>query len=136
MVERTASCSCGQLSIRCRGEPVFVGNCHCFACQRRTGSVSGNAAFFTRANIIEIGGRSTTWSRKSDRGYGVTNHFCPTCGSTVFWEREMPADRIGISVGCFADPTFPQPHRAGWTQNKHHWVVLKHDIEQVEGQPT
>jgi hypothetical protein len=94
MVERRATCSCGQLFIRCRGEPEFIGNCHCFACQRRTGSISGNGAFFTRANILEIGGQSTKFSRKSDRGYAVTNHFCPVCGSTVYWEREMPADWI------------------------------------------
>ncbi|MGO4840389.1 GFA family protein, partial [Rhizobiaceae sp. 2RAB30] len=34
---RTASCSCGGLSIQVEGEPLGVGVCHCLACQRRTG---------------------------------------------------------------------------------------------------
>ncbi len=107
---------CGQLFIRCRGEPAIVANCHCFKCQQRTGSVSSNAAFYRRADIIETGGQSTKFSRTGDRGYSVTNHFCPVCGSTVYWEREMPADWIGISVGSFADPTFPS--RAGRSGRK------------------
>ena len=134
MVERKATCTCGQLFIRCRGEPEYIGNCHCFACQHRTGSVFDNGAFYTRANIIETGGQTTKFSRKSDRGYSVTNHFCTVCGSTVYWEREMPADWIGISVGSFEDPTFPKPSRAVWTQIKHHWVVLPDDIEQIPQQ--
>ncbi|MDB5537376.1 MAG: hypothetical protein JWQ65_2251, partial [Devosia sp.] len=36
MASRTASCSCGQLSIEVEGEPGGVGVCHCLACQRRT----------------------------------------------------------------------------------------------------
>jgi hypothetical protein len=135
MVERKATCLCGQLFIRCRGEPAIVANCHCFKCQQRTGSVSSNAAFYRRADIIETGGQSTKFSRTGDRGYFVTNHFCPVCGSTVYWEREVPADWIGISVGSFADPTFPKPSRAVWTQNKHHWVVLPDDIVQIAQNP-
>jgi hypothetical protein len=35
---REASCSCGQLRLVAHDEPVLVTMCHCFACQRRTGS--------------------------------------------------------------------------------------------------
>jgi hypothetical protein len=135
MEERRATCTCGQLFIRCRGEPEIISSCHCFACQHRTGSIFGVAAFYSRANIIETGGQSTKFSRKGERGYSVTSHFCPICGSTVYWEREMPADHIGISVGSFADPAFPKPKRAIWTQNKHHWVVLPDEIVQIPQNP-
>jgi hypothetical protein len=47
----------------------------------------------------------------------------------------MPADHIGISVGSFADPAFPKPKRAIWTQNKHHWVVLPDEIVQIPQNP-
>jgi hypothetical protein len=130
MEERRATCTCGQLFIRCRGEPEIISSCHCFACQHRTGSIFGVAAFYSRANIVETG-RSTKFSRKGERGYSD----CPIYGSTVYWEREKPADHIGISVGCFADPAFPRPKRAIWTQNKHHWVVLPDEIVQISQNP-
>ena len=43
MSERTASCSCGQLSAIVVGEPLRISICHCLACQQRTGSVLSDA---------------------------------------------------------------------------------------------
>jgi hypothetical protein len=45
MQSRTAQCSCGQLRVQMRGEPVRVSMCHCLACQRRTGSTYGAQRF-------------------------------------------------------------------------------------------
>ena len=131
MAERRATCSCGQLFVRCGGEPDIISICHCIECQRRTGSVFGVAAFYSRSNIVEIGGRFTKYSRMGDSGRSVTFHFCPVCGSTVYLEPEMAPERIGIAVGAFADPSFPRPSRAVWTQSKHHWVALPDDIAQT-----
>ena len=41
MTFRLASCSCGQLRAEVLEEPIGVSVCHCYACQRRTGSVFG-----------------------------------------------------------------------------------------------
>jgi DNA topoisomerase IB len=46
MTERHASCSCGQLAVVTRAEPIRISICHCLACQRRTGSVFGTQARF------------------------------------------------------------------------------------------
>ena len=58
MTTRQASCSCGQLSVTCEGEPVRISICHCNACQKRTGSVFGTQARFPREQVT-IEGRST-----------------------------------------------------------------------------
>ena len=46
MTDRQATCSCGNLIVRTRGEPVRVSICHCLACQKRTGSTFGVQARF------------------------------------------------------------------------------------------
>jgi len=51
MVTRTGTCACGQLRVKCAGDPVKVSLCHCLDCQKRTGSTYGIAAFFARKNI-------------------------------------------------------------------------------------
>jgi hypothetical protein len=135
MTERLATCMCGQLSIRCRGEPVIVSMCHCLACQRRTGSIFGVTAFYDRANVAEATGRSTTFRRRSDAGRLIKSHFCPECGSTVYWEPEVFPERIGVAVGAFADPAFPQPVRAVWTENRHHWVAHPENMADISRQP-
>jgi len=118
---RTASCACGSLRVVCAGEPTIVSLCHCLACQRRTGSTYGVAAFFNR-DAIRVEGPSKIYVRPSDSGSSVRFHFCPDCGSTVFWEPLRKPEAIGVGVGCFADPAFPAPTQAVYGQYRHAWV--------------
>jgi hypothetical protein len=127
-IEREAACSCGQLRVRAVGDPRIVSSCHCLACQRRTGALFGATAFFPRGQIAATEGAYKTWRRQGDSGAWLTFHFCPTCGSTVFWESEGLPDVVTIAVGAFADPAFPRPARSVWTTNRHDWLAFPDDI--------
>ena len=96
---RRASCSCGRLHLTIEGEPSRIAMCHCLECQRRTGAVIGNQARFRREQV-SIAGKSTEWMRTAESGNAMTYHFCPTCGSTVYWENEG----------------FPEAVERGWEQ--------------------
>jgi hypothetical protein len=122
MPKRLASCSCGQLTAQVAGEPIRVSICHCLACQRRTGSVFGEQARFLREHV-SIAGTSTEYVRVGDEGSRVTFHFCPTCGSTVYYEFEGMEDFYGIPVGAFSDPGFPAPSISIYESRMHQWVV-------------
>jgi len=122
MTTRRAACSCGLLYLICEGEPVRISMCHCLECQRRTGAVFGNQAWFDRQQISSISGRSTQFKRASDTGKSVTFQFCPVCGSTVYWEAEGFPGLIAVAVGSFADPAFPAPKHSVWERRRHHWV--------------
>jgi hypothetical protein len=103
MTEHRASCSCGNLQVVCEGEPVSISMCHCLECQRRTGAVFGNQAWFGRQQVISIAGDSTQFVRVADTGRSVAFRFCPTCGSTVYWEAEGFPGHIAVAVGAFAE---------------------------------
>jgi hypothetical protein len=121
---REAACQCGKLTLRCAAEPAKVSLCHCFDCQRRTGSLFGVAAFYPKA-MVEIGaGEAKLFRRDAASGLTVTFNFCPNCGSTLWWEAERMPDLIGVAVGCFADRDFPMPAQAVWTDEQHHWLQL------------
>ena len=62
---------------------------------------------------VTVKGQSTTWAFPSDSG-GATYHFCPECGSTVYWDISVAPDVLGVAVGGFTDPTFPPPVIAGF----------------------
>lgn len=118
---RTATCACGALEARCDGEPDIVSLCSCRNCQRRTGSAFSVVAIFPR-EAVTVSGADRPFSRPTDSG-GVTNfHFCPTCGSTVFWDRSARPDMICVAVGAFADPTFPMPVRTVYDEHRHPWI--------------
>lgn len=123
-MERVAACSCGQLTARVTGEPVRVSVCHCLACQRRTGSVFGAQARFSREAVV-ISGDSKAWVRVGDEGSAVTFHFCPTCGAIVHYAVAGYDDTtVAIPVGAFADPTFPAPTVSVYEERQHAWVTL------------
>lgn len=127
MTTRRASCSCGQLSATTKGEPVRISICHCLDCQRRTGSVFGEQARFA-ATEVEIEGSSSSWTRTADSGNLITFHFCPTCGSTVYYRPESEPDLIAIAVGAFADPSYPRPTVSVYESRRHDWVAVPADF--------
>jgi hypothetical protein len=132
--QRTASCACGQLKVHVSGEAPIVASCNCTQCQKRTGSVFGVSGYFGKAQITSIEGEHKLFSRSSDAGRQLEFHFCPACGSTVFWTAEAFPEMVGVAAGAFADPEFPAPTVAVWTAHKHPWVSFPPGVMQFESQ--
>lgn len=130
MNQRLASCSCGQLTAQVIGDPVRISICHCLACQRRTGSVFAAQARFVRDHVV-ISGASIEYIRRGDEGGRARFHFCPGCGSTVYYQAEGLEDFITVPVGAFADPDFPTPQVSVYEARMHSWVVPPVEAEHI-----
>ena len=109
------------------GDPAFLGACHCMECQRRTGSAFGVGTYFPKEQV-RAEGPSRVYVRGSDSGRKIEFHFCPDCGSTVFWYGELFPDLIGIAFGAFADPSMPWPPVSVWETTRHPWVTFGHKL--------
>lgn len=131
MGTRCASCSCGQLRLTAEGEPVRVSICHCLACQKRTGSTYGAQARFPKERV-QIEGDSNEYVRVADSGNRISFHFCPSCGSTVYYYIHDVPDVIAVPIGAFADPDFPSPRVSVYESRRHDWVVVPHDVEHFD----
>jgi hypothetical protein len=133
---RKAECACGQLSIEVEGAPAMTVVCACTQCQRRTGSAFGISAYFKDDQVVAITGESKSGTRGSDSGRTLTGHFCPECGTTLYWYAEAFPGRTGIAGGCFLDPDFPpKPQRAVWAKNIHPWAHLDESIRTFDEAP-
>ena len=124
---RTAHCSCGALRVEVSADPDAIVACHCGECQRRTGSVFGVGAYFKKEHV-RAEGPTKIYIRDGQEGRKLRMHFCPTCGTTVFWEADLRPDHTGVAVGAFRDSNFPPPTRSVWEESKHEWVDLPDDI--------
>jgi hypothetical protein len=133
MAAREAACLCGQLRLKVDGDPWIVSICHCLACQRRTGSAFGMQAAF-RPDQVQIMGDFSDYVRISDEADEKEHvlHFCPNCGSQVFYTEPTEPDLIVVSVGSFADPSFPPPTESGYDWRRHPWVALPDTIERFD----
>ena len=139
---RKASCVCGQLTVTTKGpDPDRVVMCNCHLCQKQTGSPFSLQARFPNEQVT-IKGKSMTWTFPPKDGVtpvtgrtcagsdGITNsaadvvtsHFCPVCGSTVYYYRKSDPARTGVRVGAFADQTFPPPIGSGFEEYSHPWT--------------
>lgn len=130
MSQRTASCSCGQLKVATSAEPLRVSVCHCYECQRRTGSVFGAQARFPK-DAVEISGDSHSYTRISDDGNAITFNFCPNCGSTVYYSVEDMKEYLAIPVGAFADSSFPAPGFSVYEERMHPWVNMPDGVDHM-----
>ena len=123
MNPRTARCSCGSVQVVVEGEPASVVACHCVDCQRRTGSVLGVGAYYPDERIT-ITGVTREFVRPTDAGNPFSTHFCPTCGTSIFWSSARNPGMTGVAVGTFADPAFPAPVRSVWERSRHAWMAV------------
>lgn len=134
MTGRTASCRCGQLRVAVTGEPFRVSVCHCLNCKKRSGSAFAVQARWPRAQST-IEGQSKTFVIVADSGNRATFHFCPECGSDVYYEIDGKFDDkfndlIAVPVGAFDDPYFAHPAFSVWESRKCEWVeIVGPDIE-------
>ena len=123
-MQRTAQCSCGSVKVVALGEPSSVVACHCFECQRRTGSVLGVGAYFPQEQIT-VSGVTSQFVRPTESGNQFFTHFCPACGTSLYWSSGKNPGLVGVAVGAFADPSFPAPVRSVWEQSMHPWVRVE-----------
>jgi len=130
---RKASCRCGRLTVTYNGpDPERITLCHCNSCQLRTGTMFSVQGRFPRDKVT-IDGESNTWTFPGDSPQpieypscdsgGATYHFCPVCGTTVYWDIAAAPDLIGIAIGTLTDPSFPPPKISGFETYGHPWAM-------------
>jgi len=91
------------------------------------------AAF--RPDQVQVSGRFNDFARISDEADSkeYVFHFCPDCGSSVFYSEPEEPDLIVVSVGSFGDPSFPPPTEEGYDWQRHPWVGRPDSIGPDEG---
>ena len=131
----TATCACGQAAVTVNALPTMHGFCHCTHCKRRTGSAFGISAYFDKTAAATFTGKTNIYAfhhaaQNHDQRITQARHFCPDCGTTLFWYLTALPEKIGIAGGCFADEALPEPtysvtdsRREAWVALPEHWQV-------------
>jgi hypothetical protein len=134
-MERTGQCHCGSLRVIATGEPDRVYLCHCNACQRRTGTAFHFGATYPKERV-HLDGDRKIYERDADSGYRIRFHFCPNCGTTLYWEGDRNSAVCGVAVGAFDTSAFPPPSDSIWEESMHSWLGLPPSMDHhQQGRP-
>ena len=84
-----------------------------------------------KAEQVKVSGRFNDHTRVSDEADRKEHvfHFCPDCGSQVFYTEPTEPDLVVVSVGAFADPSFPPPTESGYDSRRHPWIGLPDTVQ-------
>jgi len=110
------------------GEPDRVYLCHCQACQRRTGTAFHFGATFQKEQV-RLDGERKIYERDADSGYRIRFHFCPNCGTTLYWEGDRNPAVCGAAVGAFDVSAFSSPSDSIWEESMHSWLGLPQHLD-------
>lgn len=87
-----------------------------------------SGAYFQKSQV-QPEGSEKVYTRDVEGGRTISFHFCPNCGSSVYWHLDLRPDHYGVAIGAFADPDFPAPTYSVWEESKHDWIGLPEEIE-------
>uniref|UniRef100_UPI0009DCFCF5 GFA family protein n=1 Tax=Acidiphilium TaxID=522 RepID=UPI0009DCFCF5 len=101
--------------------------CHRLACPQRTSSAFGLQARFRQEKLV-VAGRTAEYVRIGNRGGRARFRVCPDCGSTVYRNHAGGDEFVAVTIGAFADPSFPPPIFSVYAERRHAWVSLPSSV--------
>ena len=101
-------CLCGTVRYQTKGNPNYVGLCHCRYCQLRTGSALGISVYFDKDLMSITEGEVLLKAHKfqTESGGDFEIRFCSNCGTSLFWHLTARRGLVGVGGGTFDPPTF------------------------------
>jgi len=73
---------------------------------------------------VRLDGEGKVYERDADSGYRIRFHFCPSCGSILYWEGDRNPAVCGVAVGAFDTSAFPLPSDSIWEESMHPWLGM------------
>ncbi|KAI2632550.1 Mss4-like protein [Hypomontagnella submonticulosa] len=131
----TGSCLCAEITIAYEGDPVHRAICYCHD-DRKISNTQIYQVLKTSFKVTK--GQLKTYTKVSDRGNEISNHFCGTCGTTLYRSggAESTSDKIGICAGVLDDQSLIDnpPAIEVYVEKRPPWVKQVEGAIQLNGQ--
>jgi hypothetical protein len=124
----TGGCMCGAVRYEARGEPVWIGHCHCVSCRRATGAPVVTFVCFKVDQVAFTKGERRIYNSSP----GVGRAFCGQCGTPLTWEGKsnMPARGaiLEVYISTLDDPNAFTPTNHIYYSEKIAWFDVADDL--------
>ena len=131
----TGGCECGAIRYEIAAEPLFMNDCQCRDCQRRSGTGHGSYLTFPNRQDVKLQGAASHSNVKSDSGNVKTHAFCPTCGSPVYLTFSATPEVFTVHAASLDDPSRYQPQAVTYRVRGYAWDQIDPTLPQFEKMP-
>lgn len=131
----SGGCACGAIRYEIAGEPIFMNDCQCLTCQKKSGTGHGSYLSFPGKEKAKVTGKATFWDAASDNGNVKTHAFCPTCGSPVYLTFKFMPDVFTVHAASLDDPGRYRPQGVTYTMRGHAWDRLDPALPKFDRMP-
>ncbi len=130
VVDLTAQCACGQVSLRFAGKVLSMFICSCEDCQRATGTGHSCVALARPADVT-VTGEVRAFARPANSGATLTRSFCPNCGTPLFARSSRAAEVLMLPIGLFgAAAEWYLPNQLIFARSHRDWDMIPAELPQ------
>ena len=125
VVDLTAQCACGAVSVRFAGKVLSMFMCSCEDCQRSTGA-GHSAIVLARPADVTVAGATKSFARPANSGATLTRHFCPNCGTPLYAQSSRAGEVLMLPVGLFgaAGAEWYVPNQLIFARSHRDWDLI------------
>jgi hypothetical protein len=125
VVDLTAQCSCGAVTLHVSGKVLSMFLCSCEDCQRATGT-GHSAIVLSRQESVTVDGETRSFARPANSGATLTRTFCPTCGTPLYAQSSRASELVMLPVGLFggAAAAWYEPNQLIFARSHRDWDLI------------
>jgi hypothetical protein len=131
IVDLTAKCACGAVSLHLSGKVLSMFMCSCEDCQRATGA-GHSAVLLAQPADVTISGAVKSFARPANSGAVLTRSFCPECGTPLAAQSSRAPQVLMLPVGLFgaAAADWYAPNQLIFARSHRDWDAIAADLPQ------
>lgn len=131
--EHTGGCLCGEIRYRITHPLHELRVCHCTHCQKASGTGGSVNVIVPSASVAFLKGAPTRYVDTAASGNKLLRHFCGTCGSPIYSQREARPEVMVFRAGSLDDPSTLRIAAHIWTASAQPWSHIDADVETHPG---
>lgn len=128
----TGGCHCGACRYQAQGQPLHHTLCHCTDCRRHAGAPIVGWVAFPQSAVTVTRGKPTVY-HSSEHG---RRHFCPTCGTGLFYYNEETLPGImDLQTATLDDPEALTPDAHIQVAERIAWMTKLNTLPEFDRYP-
>ncbi|MCL1633612.1 GFA family protein [Luteimonas sp. SX5] len=128
-------CACGAVRYEIADEPIFMNECQCQHCRKRSGTGHGSYLTFPSQQNVKLSGEAKIWQVAADNGNVKSHAFCPQCGAPVYLTFSATPAFFTIHAGSLDEPSLYRPQAVTFASRAQAWDRVDPALQSFAGMP-